>query len=590
MSDRSTATHNARALGLHPDDAPTRDVGASPPTRTARPTLARAQAKIAQRVQAMADERAAKVGARVRAQADEPTVPPGPGVAVPAWLQAQRADRPQDVDITVCSLPNTGSEGGVAGRIADAQLDPSHYLISATNKCLYQGLKGGVARSTLCAAYAARVLPHTFPGPPSGPLAHCAQPAHPTEETPGQPEHGPTAPLVQGGTPALPVSYGERVANTAAQLDHVLHSLAASSAPHGATVAQQPGPASIPPTVVAPLPAGLRMAATVAPYHTACDPAPPRASAATEPVNAALAALLGEPLLDVGGSGVYGTPTPDFASGVGGLENPEMQNVDANSISMASVPMMVRGAPEAVRVALDSGAWVGEHLQDPGTPHRNVEGYPTHPRSRAALDRLGIRVYTGVDLAVQKHSAADFTVLFTIAVYPPHGPHGHCARRVLEIQRGKWYALDICKRVVDAHVRFNSQVILENNQAQDYIRQMIVQGAAGWDVEKDEADPARNWLRGYTTGRQKANPDFGVEALAAEFAREQWIFPTTGFDAKGTPQLSTEMEECWNEILYYDPASHTGDILMAMWLAKEGARMDETFEEPEQYSIGLRSF
>lgn len=256
--------------------------------------------------------------------------------------------------------------------------------------------------------------------------------------------------------------------------------------------------------------------------------------------------------------------------------------------SPSTVSMLVPGAPLGVRVAADAAEWVGRWLAYPGTPHRNGDGYPVHPRSAAGLSRMGVRFYTGVDLAVQRHSAADYTVLTTIAVYPPDGEHGHEVRRVCEIQRGRWYAMDICKKIVSAHQRFGSTVVLENVAAQDYIRQMIV-GGVGWDNEADVASNVNEWLVGYTTGRQKANPEFGIEHLAAEFAREQWVFPVGSTWEPGSNDLADELEQLFNEILYFDPREHTGDCLMSLWLAKEGHRLATLRDAPAR-DMGMRTF
>lgn len=260
-----------------------------------------------------------------------------------------------------------------------------------------------------------------------------------------------------------------------------------------------------------------------------------------------------------------------------------------------SIVTRPHGAPAGVEVSLDSYGWLGQWLGDPGTPHRDENGWPVHPRSVAQLRRMGIETFTGVDLAVQKHSAADYTVLYTIALYPPN-EHGHRARRVLEIQRGKWYALDICRRIIDTHDRFGSIVAVENVAAQDYLRQIIMDPSADNNFGRVDAP---SWLFGYTTGGNKANPDFGVEHLAAELAREQWIFPvgaawypginldtTKGVEDVGRI-ISPELQQNFTEVLYFDPSEHTGDVLMAMWLAKEAARLNSKGLFTE---IGVRTF
>jgi hypothetical protein len=68
----------------------------------------------------------------------------------------------------------------------------------------------------------------------------------------------------------------------------------------------------------------------------------------------------------------------------------------------------------------------------------------------------------------------------------------------------------------------------------------------------------------HTTGRNKHDPQFGVESLAVEFERGQWVVPDS-------PMTRTWMRE----LLAYNPAGHTGDRVMASWLAREALRNGE---------------
>lgn len=169
-----------------------------------------------------------------------------------------------------------------------------------------------------------------------------------------------------------------------------------------------------------------------------------------------------------------------------------------------------------------------------------------------ALERVpaGCRVITGVDLGVQRHSAAGSTVLFTILVHP------NGSREVLNIESGKWSGPDIVIRIIDTHRRYQSIMMVENNAAQEYIVQ-FARGAYAVPVHS------------FTTGRNKAHPEFGIESIAAEMAGGKWIIPNT--DGK----LDPEIQEWINEMLYYDPQAHTGDRLMASWFAREGSRVSE---------------
>ena len=174
-------------------------------------------------------------------------------------------------------------------------------------------------------------------------------------------------------------------------------------------------------------------------------------------------------------------------------------------------------------------------------------------RGRTLVERLdivpkGFRTITGVDLAVRKKSSSDSTCLFTIGIHPDK------TREVLMIETGKWSGPDIVGRIIDTHRRYHSIVWVEDNAAQDFILQ-FTRGAS--------AVPVRN----FTTGRNKLNPEFGVESLAAELAGAKWIIP-----CRGDGGLHPEVSKWIQEMLYYDPAGHTGDRLMASWFAREGAR------------------
>jgi hypothetical protein len=177
---------------------------------------------------------------------------------------------------------------------------------------------------------------------------------------------------------------------------------------------------------------------------------------------------------------------------------------------------------------------------------------------------FGCRVITGVDLAVQQKDSSDWTVLFTILV------HANGDRQVLDVQRGRWSGPEIVQRIIDVHKRYQSLVIVENNAAQDFLVQ-FARGASAVPI------------RAFTTGRNKAHPEFGVESIAAEMASAKWIIPNS------PPGTFTKDIQAWmTEMLYYDPSAHTGDCLMASWFAREGVRMGEIKAQTGHFDISAR--
>lgn len=178
-------------------------------------------------------------------------------------------------------------------------------------------------------------------------------------------------------------------------------------------------------------------------------------------------------------------------------------------------------------------------------------------------DGVAGRVYTGVDLAVQRHQAAGRTVLFSILVNQTQD------RQLLWIDSGKWTGPEIVDRIIDAHRRWGAIIIVENNAAQDFILQ-FTRGRSAVPV------------RPFTTGRNKANPEFGIESLATEMANGKWIIPNDN----GT--LHPEVSAWITEMLYYDPTAHTGDRLMASWFAREGTRSGARKAETGRLNLTAR--
>jgi hypothetical protein len=103
-------------------------------------------------------------------------------------------------------------------------------------------------------------------------------------------------------------------------------------------------------------------------------------------------------------------------------------------------------------------------------------------------------------------------------------------------------------------LRFDSEILVEDNGAQQFLLDMC-QG--------------RVPVRGYTTtASRKFSEKFGVESLAVEMRNGLWILPSGGAGLS----VPDEGKAWMNEALYYDPEAHTGDRLMASWLAREALR------------------
>jgi hypothetical protein len=154
------------------------------------------------------------------------------------------------------------------------------------------------------------------------------------------------------------------------------------------------------------------------------------------------------------------------------------------------------------------------------------------------------RSFSGVDLGVGEGTQHGESAIFTIALLPDG------RRQVLSIEAGRWQAPELLERLKATSQRFGSRLRVESNAAQMYLVQFLREAGVGVDA--------------HNTGRNKHDPQFGIESLAVEMERGLWIVP----DAPAT--------RTWvRELLAYNPAGHTGDRVMASWLAREAARTAE---------------
>lgn len=157
---------------------------------------------------------------------------------------------------------------------------------------------------------------------------------------------------------------------------------------------------------------------------------------------------------------------------------------------------------------------------------------------------------TGVDLAVGQGSQHDKSAFVTIELLPT----GH--RRVLDIEVGRFDGPTIVRKIIAKANAYNSIVRVENNAAQDYILQFARQYNASIPI------------KAHTTGRNKSNLEYGVESLFVELQNKAWQFPCPN------GHVNKHLQQLFDDCLYYEPGpgKHTGDALMAMWLAQTQAR------------------
>lgn len=169
--------------------------------------------------------------------------------------------------------------------------------------------------------------------------------------------------------------------------------------------------------------------------------------------------------------------------------------------------------------------------------------------------------FTGVDLGVGEGELDALTVLFTIAIDERQ------RRVVCEIQSGHWRSPEILDRLESVYRRFGSHIMVESNGAQRYLIQMA---------------EGRFPVKAAFTGANKWDPEFGVESLAVEMRNGLWVLPS----GEAGAHVPEEGQAWMREMRYFDPSTHTGDRLMAAWIADECARQ---YLKPRQLRVDTQS-
>lgn len=165
----------------------------------------------------------------------------------------------------------------------------------------------------------------------------------------------------------------------------------------------------------------------------------------------------------------------------------------------------------------------------------------------------GCVVVSGVDIGGRRVAGA-LTVISTLFFHP------NGTRQPLWCESGRWGATEMINRIVDTGRRYKGVIAVENNGVQQHLVDLAIEN------DKDVVS-----IYPYYTGAQKADPRFGVASMASELEGARWIWPTMFPDIRSM-NVGREFEELEIDMLDYTPEQHTGDRLMATWIAREVGR------------------
>jgi hypothetical protein len=176
----------------------------------------------------------------------------------------------------------------------------------------------------------------------------------------------------------------------------------------------------------------------------------------------------------------------------------------------------------------------------------------THGVVVGEIARRGMPVFVGVDLSSASRPG---NVIFVAALDPITQ-----RRYPLEILMGNWTSPETAQRIADVNARHAVRyIIVENNAYQqslvDWIRHAIVDHSFWYKVET------------FTTGRNKANPQYGLPSLEVEFKNKAWVVPVDEF-AGHDPSCRCGWCVWSREVVDY-PVGATADTVMAMWFCRE---------------------
>lgn len=160
------------------------------------------------------------------------------------------------------------------------------------------------------------------------------------------------------------------------------------------------------------------------------------------------------------------------------------------------------------------------------------------------------QIFTGMDLAFSQDSRANESCLFTFEQLPS----GH--RKILNIEAGRWDVATLGQRLVDTQRRYNSIVRVEGNTAQKLVKTIAHMLDASVPVKSVD-----------TSRENKHHVQYGVHSVFLDMFNGAWVIPCSR-EGRVPPEAQKWIDECLN----YQPGEHSGDRLMASWIAREQAR------------------
>lgn len=177
----------------------------------------------------------------------------------------------------------------------------------------------------------------------------------------------------------------------------------------------------------------------------------------------------------------------------------------------------------------------------------------------------GCYVAVGVDLGFSKPNQRGAKTVFTVVLFYPDG-----VRQLLWIDSGHFTGPEIVVKAIRYHMIYQATVFVESNGAQRLILDFAMDPLYADAIRQllgTEFDAGYIPVMPFQTNMNKWHPTFGVESLGMEMSAGKWIFPSENGQA-ATPEVG----DLVGAMRGYNPHEHTPDVLMSLWICREGGR------------------
>lgn len=188
---------------------------------------------------------------------------------------------------------------------------------------------------------------------------------------------------------------------------------------------------------------------------------------------------------------------------------------------------------------------------------QNYDHWAEMPTYLTAEDRLDLKVYVGVDLALSTTVGADYTVIITLGV------DKYANRHILDIRRKRGMPMtEQLREIQDVYRAYRPQkILIESNGFQRVFTDALVRNT---DM------PVSGFT---TTAKNKNHMGDGVPGLQILFENKKFVIPRkTERDREKTDPLIAELSAfTWVDGKLQGLGAHD-DTVMALWIANEATK------------------